>query len=160
MDRRALLMGGVGIAAVAALIGAGLFLSRGERVILQGHVQKVRVQAIDEKTTAVILDFRATNPANYASMIGEVRVEIDTNDSKTLIGSAVADIDAERFIAANPLLGPKYNRSLVTHERIPPRQTVDRMIAARFDATEAEINARKKIRIRITDVDGPVSVIE
>lgn len=153
-------MAALGVVVVAGILATGLYVNRGARVILQGRIQKVRVLGIDEKTTAVIVDFRVTNPADYVSMVESVVVEIDTNDGKGLSGTAVADIDAERFLAANPLLGGKYNRSLVMRERITPKQTVDRMIAVRFDAPEAVVNSRKKTRVRITDVDGPVSVIE
>lgn len=160
MSRHAVLMAVAGVGAVALILGTGLYLNRGARVILEGKIQKVRVQAIDDQNTAVIVDFRATNPAKYDSMVGSVSVEVDSVGGTTLTGTAVADADAQRFLEAFPLLGPKYNPSLVTRERIKPGQTVDRMTAVRLEAPEAVVNSRKAIRVRILDIDGPVSVID
>ena len=49
------------------ILGAGLigFLQWNKRVhlVLEGKIQKVRVQEIDPQRTIVITDFRITNPA-------------------------------------------------------------------------------------------------
>lgn len=160
IDRKFLLFGLLGVAIVAALWGSGIFISRGAHVVLEGKIQKVRVQALDETNTAVLVDFRFTNPADYPLVVREAEIEIETADGKTVTGRTVADVDAGRFIAAYPELGGTYNQSLMTKEKIVPKQTADRMIAASFELKASDVEKRKKIRVRVTDVDGPQSVIE
>ena len=41
--------------------------------------------------------------------------------------------------------------------KIPARESQDRMIAARFEVPESKLTARKRLVLRIEDVDGPVS---
>lgn len=160
MNKKLLLFGLLGVAIMAAILGGGLFVSRGSHVELKGHIQKVRIQPVEENTTAVIVDFHYTNPADYAFVVRDVTVEITTAEGEVVAGRTVADIDAERFLAAYPELGGKFNKSLVTREKIQPKQSDDRMIAASFELPVAAVEKRKGIRVRIEDVDRPVSVIQ
>lgn len=160
MNQKLILFVVLGAAIVAGIWGSGLLVNQGSHVVLKGTIQKVRVQPVDDATTAVVVDFRYTNPADYSLVVRDVTVEIITADGETVSGRTVADIDAERFLAAYPALGGKFNPSLVTREKIAPKQTDDRMIAASFDLASDVVEKRKAIRIRIQDVDRPVSVIE
>jgi hypothetical protein len=160
MNKKLILFGVLGVVIVAAIWGAGLLANKGSHVVLNGKIQKVRIKAVDEETTAVVVDFRYTNPANYSLVVRDVTIEIVTEDGEVVSGRTVADIDAERFLAAYPELGGKFNPSLKTREKILPKQTDDRMIAASFELTEAQVEKRRSIRVRIQDVDRPVSVIE
>ena len=47
--------------------------------------------------------------------------------------------------------------TLITRTKIAARQSMDRMIAARFEVSEAALQSRRKLTVRIEDVDGPVS---
>ena len=67
------------------------------------------------------------------------------------------EVDAKRIFEYYPILGQKYNASLITRDRIPGRTTEDRMIVARFEIPVAALDARKNLKVRIEDVDGPVS---
>jgi len=160
MNKKLLLFGLLGVAIVAAIWGGGLFASRGTHVQLKGNIQKVRIQSVEENTTAVVVDFRYTNPADYAFVVRDVTVEITTAEGEVVTGRTVADIDAERFLAAYPDLGGKFNQSLITREKILPGQSDDRMIAASFELPVAVVEKRKGIRVRIEDVDRPVSFIQ
>src|SRR5262245_34447826 len=140
MNPRTLTFALIGLAVALAVAGAGLFFSRSSRIVLDGKIQKVRVQAIDEQSTAVIVDFRVTNPSKHTFVLGTGTIEIDTKDNKTLTGDTVSDRDAERFLAAYPLLGPKFNQSLVPREKVGSKQTGDYMLAARVDVPEAAVN--------------------
>jgi hypothetical protein len=71
----------------------------------------------------------------------------------------VSEVDAARLFEYFPLLGQKYNDSLIARTRLEPHRTLDRMIAAKFEIPEAQLQARKGLRIRIEDVDGAVSEI-
>jgi len=82
---------------------------------------------------------------------------MDDASGKTYEASTVSDVDAKRLFQYLPLLGQKYNDSLLARDKIGPRQSWDRMIAARFEVPVGLLDARKKLTVRIEDVDGPVS---
>jgi len=141
-----------------AALAVALALVACVRIKLEGEIQKVRVYAVDEKATIVVVDFRSTPGSEF--MIGDAALEIETKDGRTLTGIAAADVDARRFLEAHPEQGPAYNPSLRNRERLKRGETVDRMLAAQFDVPEADVRSRKALRIRVKEVDGPESVIE
>jgi hypothetical protein len=55
-----------------------------------------------------------------------------------------------------PLLGQKFNDTLIIKQRIEPHTSVDRMVAARFEAPEAKLEARKRFLIQVEEIDGKV----
>jgi hypothetical protein len=65
-------------------------------------------------------------------------------------------MDAKRLFEGLPLLGQKFNQTLLMKDRIAVGETVDRMVAARFEAPEARLENRKRFLLRIEDVSGPV----
>ena len=148
----------LGLAVVALVVGGGMFLNRGSQVGLGGEIKKVRTHAVDEKSSVAIVDFRFANPANYPFMVRSVDLFMDGPAGKVAIpGTVVADSDARRLLEAIPELGPKYNDSLKVRDRLPPRSSDDRMIAARFEVPVAELNGRSRFRLRVEEVDGVVS---
>jgi hypothetical protein len=75
-------------------------------------------------------------------------------------GMTVSEMDAQHLFQALPLLGQKYNASLIVRNRIPPHATEDRMIAASFMVPEAELEMLKGITVRVEEADGVVSEIK
>jgi hypothetical protein len=57
---------------------------------------------------------------------------------------------------AIPVLGQKYNKSLITKDWIPAHAAWDRMIAARFEVPEAQLRQRRKLIISIEEIDGKI----
>ena len=149
-----------GLLVVAAGIGGVFYMQRGAHVELKGGVLKVRTQAMDEKSSVAVIDFRFVNPSNYPFMVKEVTVSIVDKDGKTLEGQPVSELDARRLFQYYPQLGQKYNDSLMMRDKIMGRQSMDRMIATRFEETEATIESRRKLTVRIVDVDGPVAELQ
>jgi len=149
-----------GLLVVAAGSGGVFYMQRGAHVELKGGVLKVRTQAMDEKSSVAVIDFRFVNPSNYPFMVKEVTVSIVDKDGKTLEGQPVSELDARRLFQYHPQLGQKYNDSLMMRDKIMGRQSMDRMIATRFEETEATIEGRKKLTVRIVDVDGPVAELQ
>ena len=146
-----------------ALAGAGVawvfYAQRGAHLVLQGSVSKVRTVATDENSSVAIVDFRFVNVADYLWMVRKVHVSVTDAQGYTVPGSTVSEVDAARLFEYFPLLGQKYNDSLIARTRLEPHRTLDRMIAAKFEIPEAQLQARKSLRIRIEDVDGAVSEI-
>jgi len=150
---------GAGLAVAAAIVGFGLFLNRGSHVELRGGIQKVRTHAIESGSSVAVLDFRFVNPAKYPFIVRTAEVFLELKDGKTAEGMVISDMDAKRMMEGIPELGAKYNDSLMVRTKVGPRESQDRMLAARFEVSEAEMQARKGFRIRVEDVDGAVSEI-
>ena len=157
--RRFLPFLGLGLAVVAAMAGALLWVQRGAHLELAGSIQKVRTLALPDSATVAILDFRFVNTADYRFDVRGVEVLLDTADGRTLSGAVVSEYDARQLFSYYPILGQKYNQTLVARTRIAPHQSLDRMIAARFEIPEQQFEQRKGLRVRVEDVDGAVSEI-
>jgi hypothetical protein len=149
----------VGIAAIAILVTAILFLNRGARIGLTGQILKVRTAPLDENSSVAVLDFRVHNPANEAFVVRTVTVVMEDPDGKQFTGATVSESDAKNLFQYVPLLGQKFNQTLLMRDKIPSDATEDRMVAVRFDAPEARIDARKRFLLRIEDLNGPVTEI-
>ncbi len=140
------------------LLLAAVMLAGCTRVVLDGTVQKVRVYGVDATSTVVLIDFRTVPRSLF--MIGDTAVEIETKDGKIVEGVIAAEVDIDRFLESNPLQGRRYNPTLHRSEKLAKDQPADRMIAANFPLPLADVENRKALRIKVTEVDGPVSVIE
>ena len=147
----------VGLAVVAVAIGGVLLMQRGAHIELKGAILKIRTAAMDEHSCVAVVDFRFANPASYPFVVRTVDISIVGADGNLYRGKPVSEVDAKRLFEFYKLLGQKYNDSLLMRDKIGPRQTQDRMIAARFEFPEPMLEARQNLKIRIEDVDGPVS---
>jgi len=154
---------GIGLAFVIVVVAIIYISNRGSQIRLNGKIQQVRVQAMDKKSCVVIVDFRFKNPANYPFVVEDAKVLLDLGEKRTLTGAAVAAMDVKRlfdyYSKVNPELGVMYNKVLVVRDRIEPKQSLDRMICARFEIPAAEVDQRQRVRLRIQDVDRAVAEI-
>jgi hypothetical protein len=147
----------VGLAAASTMVGVLLYWNRGAHIELKGSIQKVRTLATDPASAVVFVDFRFVNPADYPFVVRKVEVTMEDSSGNLIEGTSVADVDAKRLFQYYPAIGPKYNPSLLMNDKIAPRLSLDRMVAAQFMLAEEKVQARKALRIRIEDVDGAVS---
>jgi hypothetical protein len=164
MNRDLLKYATIGLGLVLAAAGGIFLANRGAQIRLSGSIQKVRVQAMDERSCMVIVDFRIVNPADYPFVVRDARIVLEDGQENRTAGMTVAAIDAQRVLEyysrINPGLGRQYNETLVARTRIEPRQTMDRMISARFEMPTAAAEARRRLIVRIEDVDGAVTELE
>jgi hypothetical protein len=128
-------------------------------VELKGEILKVRTHELDETSSIAVIDFRFANPADYPFIVRKVDVILEDPADRTLDGMTVAEADTQRLFDAYPLLGQKFNQSLLPRDRVEARESQDRMIAARFEVPVGVLNSRKHLTVRVEDVDGPVSEI-
>jgi hypothetical protein len=156
-NRTLLICAGIGLLVIGSMVAGGLFASRGAHLELQGSVRKTRVAALSPTRTVVVLDFRASNPADYPFVVKTIEVEVTLADGRKVIGQFVPEVDAKSLFPALPALGDKLAVSIGTGEKIGKKQTVERMTAASFNLPEADLEARKGVLLRLHDVDGPVS---
>lgn len=144
---------GIGIAVIALAVAGVLFMQRGSRLELPGKVLKVRTAPLDEHSSVTVIDFRVTNPSDVLFMVRSVSVEMEDNQGKSYEGSVAADMDVKPLFEGVPLLGQKYNDTLLMRQSIAPHTSTDRMVAARFQAPEDMLQARKRFIVRIEEMD-------
>lgn len=146
-----------GLVAVGAMVVGFLAVTKDAVIQVTGEIQKVRVSQLDDRGSIAILDFRIVNPAGYPYVVRNADLFLETKTGERKTGIAIADMDVKRVLQAYPILGQKYNDTIRTREKFPPKTTVDKMIASRFEMSEADLNARARFIVRIEDVDGAVN---
>ena len=151
----AALIGGLAVAGLIA--GAVVWFQWSAHTEIQGSILKVRTLAMDEASSVAVIDFRFANPGRFPFVVREVNVSLEDAEGKTIAGTTVAESDAKRLFQYFPVLGQKFNDSLIMRTKIPPRETMDRMIAARFEIPEPALANRKNLTVRVVDLDGPTS---
>ena len=136
----------VGLACIALAVGGIFYMQRGDKIDLPGKILKVRTAPLDDESSVAVVDFRAANPSD---ILFEVR-----GDGKVSEGQISSDTDAARLMQAVPVLGEKYNKTLMVKERIGAHGAVDRMVAVRFPVPIDQLDGRKRLVIRVEEVDG------
>ncbi|MBI4876249.1 MAG: hypothetical protein HY822_16560 [Acidobacteria bacterium] len=148
-----------GLAVVALGVAGALYWTRGAHIELKGAIQKVRLQEMDERSAVAVIDFRFVNPSDHFFWVRTVTVTLEDARGNLLEGRVSSEPDAQRLFQFYPLLGQKFNDTLRARDKIASRQSLDRMVAVRFEVPESVLAARKNLRIVIEDVDGAVSEI-
>ena len=148
---------GIGVALVAIVVTGILYMQRGARVGLSGKILKVRTAQLEDNSSVAVIDFRFANPSNVQFVVRMVTVVLEDSAGNQYNGEPISEVDAKRMFELLPLLGQKYNDTLLMGDKIPAGTTEDRMIASRFQAPESKLESRKRFLIRIEDVDGSVS---
>jgi hypothetical protein len=145
---------GVGLAIIALAVGGIFLMQRGDRIDLPGKILKVRTAPLDEESSIAVIDFRITNPSDIIFEVRTVTLEMEDNQGKSIMGQTVSEMDAKRLFEALPVLGQKFNPTLLMRERLGSHGSADRMIAARFQVPLATLDGRKRFVVRIEEVDG------
>lgn len=143
-----------GLALAALVAGIFMFLNSRNRPRLDGAILNVRHVATDTKANVVILDVRISNPGRALFMVRDVVVVIEDAQGVLLEADAAAEPDIDRLLGYFKMLGPRYNPTLKSRERIAPGETRDFTIAGAFAVTEQELAQRRSLSVRVVDVDG------
>lgn len=159
MSRTLLITFAIGIVVIAIAVAGVVYMQRGSHLELPGKILKVRTAPLDDDSAAAVIDFRVTNPSDFPFEAGSVTVILENQSGAQIEGSTASEVDAQGLMAGVPLLGQKYNPSLMVHERVPPHTTLDRMIAARFEVPDSQLQARERFLVKIEEVDGLVQVL-
>ena len=146
----------MGLVVIAVATAWVLYVQRGAHLDPKGKIMKVRTLALDETSSLAVIDFRVANHSDVGIQVRQVTMTLEDRSGRIAEGMVVSEVDAKRLFQYYPLLGEKYNDTLILRDRIGPRQTVDKMVAARFEMPLAQLDARKSFVVRVEDVDGPV----
>lgn len=156
MSKQFLIFFGVGVLVIAVSVFAILYSHRGAHLELQGKILKIRTGELSDRDSIAVLDFRVTNVSDVPFVVRQVEVTLDKQDGKTEESAMISKMDLHQLFQFNRFLGDQYNDSLTLKDQIAPHQTVDRMVAARFDIPNKELESGKTIHLSIQDVDGPL----
>jgi hypothetical protein len=156
MSKNLLIGFGIGILCVAIVALWVVHMQRGAYIDLPGKVLKVRTAPLDEASAVAAIDFRISNPADYPFVVRKVTVAMEDSTGNESEGQTVSEVDARQLFQVIPLLGQKFNDSLLMRDSIPPHTSWDRMVAARFEVPQSKLEARKRLVVRIEEVDGKV----
>ena len=149
----------IGLGLIAVIVAGVLYMQRGARVGLAGSFLKVRTAPLDDNSSVAVIDFRFRNPGDVSFVVRTVTVVLEDASGNQVEGRTVSESDAKRLFEGIPLLGQKFNETLVMRDKVPAHGAEDRMVAARFEVPEAKIEQRKRLLVRIEDVDGPITEI-
>ena len=156
MSKRFFILFGVGIVIIAIAVFAVLYTHKGNHLVLNGKVLKIRTGALSDQDSIAVLDMRLENPSDVPFVVRQVLVILNKQDGSTADASLIAKMDLHQVFQFNRFLGDQYNDSLSIKDTIPPHGTVDRMVAARFDVPVKELEASKSILLSIQDMGGPL----
>ena len=156
MQKNFLMAFGIGLAIIALGVGGIFLMQRGDRIELPGKILKVRTAPLDDDSSIAVIDFRIANPSNVLFEVRTVTVEMEDSQGKNYLGQSVSEMDAKRLFEGLPVLGQKFNPTLLMRDRVGSHGSADRMIAARFQAPMALLDGRKRFVVRIEEVDGKV----
>lgn len=145
---------GVGLVLIVLAVAGVLFMQRGDAIGLDVKILKVRTAALDENSTIAVIDLRAMNPSNLLFEVSQVTMEMEDTSGKTYPGDVIGDSSAKQVFDALPVLGPKFLITLSVQQRIPAHVAQDYMVAARFQAPLARIDARKRFILHVDEVAG------
>lgn len=157
MSKQLLVPFAIGMVVIVAAVAGVLYMQRHAHIELQGKILKVRSQPMDAASSVAVVDFRFTNPSDYNFVIRKVDLVLQEPNGNTIEGTPISEVDAQTLFKYYPLLGDKYNVTLLMRDKVAPRQTLDRMVAARFEVPEEQVRNSKNLTVRIEEVDGAVS---
>jgi len=156
VNENVLKWGGIGIIGILAAVAVVLYVQRGAHLDLPGQFLKVRTAPLGDDNAIVAIDFRVKNTSNYPAVVRNVVIYAEDKNGARLAGKTIADPDVKRLFDQLPILGQKFNKSLILEDSIPGQATWDRMIAATFEIPEAKLGERKRFVVAIEEIDGKI----
>jgi hypothetical protein len=142
------------VAVIGGIIIVVLSGTKGAHLELQGQVLKARTGALSDADSVAVLDFRIRNTSDIPFVVRDVKVTLEKADGEKSEGNMVSKTDMKQLFQFNRFLGDPYNDALSIRDRVPPHGQIDRMVAARFEVPQAQLETSKAIHLWIQDMDG------
>jgi hypothetical protein len=157
MSRGFLTAVGIGLAVVAILIAVVLYQQRGARLVLDGQITQVRTLGMDESSSVAIVDLQLHNPSDYPIVIGESAISVVDSQGEAREGRLLSAGHTNDLFQYFPALGSKTGENLLYKDRLPPGASRPATLAARFEISKGELDARQSIRVTVNEIDGTPS---
>ena len=149
----------LGLVVASAIVGAILLVQRGATPRLAGKITNVRTLEMDASSSVAIVDFRFTNDSKHLFVVGATGMTVVDSVGNVREGQILAASNIKELFELFPALGEKTGDPLIIKTRIPAGASKAVMLAARFEISKSDLDARKKITVFVTDADGAVSEI-
>ncbi len=154
LNRNFIIFVGIGLVVIGAVIFTVLTSTKGAHLELKGSVVKARTGALDDDHSLAVLDFRVANPSDVPFVVRQVWVTLEKPNGEKVRGDLVAKVDMSQVFQYNKFLGVQYNDVLSIKDEVKPHGQIDRMVAASFPVSEAELEKSKSIDLWVQDLDG------
>ena len=148
------------IVVIALLVWRGFVSTKGNHLDPVGKIGKVRAQKVDDNEVVVVLDFYLRNDSDVAMVVRSIEGSIDAADGSVINGNMVSVADLANVFRNYPNLGERYNPPLKARDQLKAHDSIDRMVALRFDVPEEAVLNRKDIALHIEDITGPVAELK
>jgi len=150
---------GIGFAVAAlviiVLVWRGFEDTKGNHLVPTGFISNVRVQAIQDEETLMVIDFRLINDADVQMTAARIDPWITTHGGQDIHGTLFAGADMPKTFQFYPALGPLLHPSLPLRGTIDGHQSKDLMIGVEFDVPARVVEGRKAVTLHIEDPTGP-----
>ncbi len=153
--KQLMLFVGIGVVVLAAVVFGVFTGNKGSHLELNGQVIKARTGALDESNSVALLDFRISNPSNVSFVVREIKATLEKANGEKVEAQLTSKGDMKQLLEYNKFLGAQYNDTLSIKDKVPARGQIDRMVAARFEVPQAELDKGKAIVLWMQDMDGP-----
>ena len=146
---------GIGVVVLAIVLFFVVYGNRASYLQPTGRILQVRTAPLDDSTSALVVDFEATNPSGRDMTVRWVNLTIHRADGASPDSMAIAGPDLPALFRAHPELGKLEHPYAREREPIKAGETVDQIIAVRYDLPERELKQRKDLQLVVEDVTGP-----
>jgi hypothetical protein len=144
----------IGVVVIGGLVFVVLSSTKGAHLQLQGKILKARTGGLSDADSVAVLDFRIQNTSDIPFVVRQVKVTLEKANGEKSEGNEISKIDMKQLFQFNRFLGDPYNDALSIRDRVPPHGQIDRMVAARFEVPQAQLESGKAIQLWIQDMDG------
>lgn len=140
---------------IILLVWRGFDETKGNHLAPAGFISNVRVQAIQEEETLMVIDFRLINDADVTMTAAKIDPWITTRGGQDIHGTLFASGDMPQTFKFYPSLGPILHPPLLLRGTIDGHQSKDFMVGVEFDVPARVVEGRKAVTLHIEDPTGP-----
>jgi hypothetical protein len=148
---------GIGLAVMAVFVGGILLKQRGSTPRLRGEISNVRTLGVEENASVAIVDFVCVNDSKLLFIVHLTGMTVTDAGGRVHEGRILSASDTKQLFDFFPALGARTADALVMKTRLGAGEARRAMLAARFEISKAELDARRKITVSVQEIDGAVS---
>ena len=142
----------IALLAAGAIAIAYNWATSGEQARLEGKITDVRTLSVDDEASVLLVNFEAENITNLPFVAHERWLEVVDAEGDQFKGRTVNGVDLkDLFQYFSAELGGMKDAPLVAQTRIEPGEKHRGLLAARFEMSKADLDARREIILRIVD---------
>ena len=146
-----------GLGGSLALAAGFYFLAYDQAARVDGTITNVRTLAMDERASVAIVDFEGSNSSDILFVVDDRKIIVVDENGFPYEGSTIGAFDLKQLFKYFTALGEMTSEPLISSTKLAPGDKVKGVIAARFEISKDQVDARRELILRLTDVDGGIS---